>query len=51
MKAIRPGYFENNPLKRDARTSLIILGVLLALAGVVLVLQRCVEIGLSTPRS
>lgn len=39
MKAIRPGYFENNPLKRDARTSLLILGVLLAVAGVVLVLQ------------
>lgn len=39
MKAIHSGYFENNPLKKDTRTSLLILGGLLAVAGVVLVLQ------------
>jgi hypothetical protein len=39
MRAIRSGYFENNPLNKDTRTSLIILGVLFAAAFVVLLLQ------------
>jgi hypothetical protein len=42
MKAIRSGYFDPNPLKKDIRTSLVILGVLLAAAGGVLVLQSFV---------
>jgi len=39
MNAIRSGYFSPNPLKKGTRSSLILLGVLLAAAGSVLVLQ------------
>jgi hypothetical protein len=39
MIAIQTTYFRINPLKKDARTNLIVLGVLLAAAGGVLALQ------------
>src|SRR5512143_3409149 len=42
MNAVRSQYFDPNPLKKDARTSLGILGLLLGLAGAVLVLQSWV---------
>jgi hypothetical protein len=39
MNPIRSGYFSPNPLKKDTRASLVLLGSLLAAAGGVLVLQ------------
>src|SRR5512141_1643976 len=42
MNEIRSEYFTPNPLKQDTRTSLVILGILLAAAASVLVLQSAV---------